>query len=181
MIFLKIVVILYLFIYPSQLDSQNLSREYDIVSNKSKTYNNNLPVFASAATCLPDQYTFNYSDPNCYTCPLGTYRSIPSQPLPDAPGHAPWLPMAFTWNGANWVYTNRMYGGYGPFHPVYYTSFWPTAGGGGYAYFVFSKWFFYYGSPSIDGSTCPCGGGGFWIFGGDTQLRNELLQSTNII
>jgi hypothetical protein len=176
----RTAAIVFLLIFPSQLNSHNLSIQYDIPSNTTKVYNNDLIVFSSAATCLDDQYTFNYSDPECYTCSTGKYRSIPSQPLPGAPGHAPWLPMAFTWNNANWVYTNRMYGGYGPYHPVYYTSFWPGAGGGGYAYFVFSKWFFYYGSPSIDGSACPCGGGGFWIFGGDTQLRNELSQSTNI-
>ena len=35
-------------------------------------------VMAAAASCLAaDQYTFNYSDPSCYDCPAGTYRSIP--------------------------------------------------------------------------------------------------------
>ena len=107
------------------------------------TFNEDL-IFSAASSCLPDQYTFNYSDPDCHSCPNGKYRSIPSQ-------FAAYFPMSMTWGGADWTYSNRIFGGYAMIYPVYYTPYYPYAGGGGCAWYFFSRWNMYYSSgPSID-------------------------------
>ena len=175
-----IIFLLFLFFNYFQIEGLEYKVEPDQVFLHTAG-TDNLLMFASASSCLPDQYTLNYSDPNCYTCPIGKYRSIPSAWSQETPGFAPWLPMGLTWDGAVWTYMNRFYGGYGPYYPVYYTPFWPAAGGGGCSYFITWRWFFYYTSPSIDGTGCPVGGGGFLSFGPESQMQTALSQSTNII
>jgi len=132
-------------------------------------------VFASAASCPDNQYTLNRTDPACYKCPAGKFRSIPS--LDSSEGYAaPWAPMQFDYQGNTWSYANRMYGGYGPYWPVYNSN--TYQGGFSCAYFVATKYYAYYATPSVDASGCPLGGGGFIPW---TSLETTILSASNIL
>ena len=89
-----------------------------------------------------------------------------------------------TSNGAVWTYANRMFGGYGPYYPVYYTPYYPTAGGSGCTWFLYSRWTFYYPNyplADMDGYGCPVGGGGFLSFGGDPLIAGIITAATDVI
>jgi hypothetical protein len=146
-----------------------------VYDTPTSNYANGELVFAAAASCLPNQYTMNYSDPNCYSCPAGKYRSIPSQSS-QAPIYGPSYPMQFEWSDAVWTYANIFAGGYGPYYPAYYTPFWPSYGGGGCTNFGYSRWIFYYNSYSIDGSACGTKTGGWISFGFDSTLQSNLVN-----
>lgn len=101
-------------------------------------------VFPAAATCEPGQFTFNYTDPSCYTCPAGKFRSVPQA----------WAPMQVKWDSRVCKYGNRMY----QQQPVYYCS------DNTFLWWWVFKWIYYWGAPCIDGCSCPCGNGGWgWI------------------
>lgn len=147
--------------------------------NQTSTNNiQNLLVSASTVSCLAGQYILSDTDQTCKSCPAGKYRNVPTL----------WAPMSMHFNGVPWRYANRM----NMNQPVYWTDHGYYQGWPGYAWWYLNLWIYHWGGGvRMDGSSCPCGNGGwpsnwgvvtnqFLIDGQYTPLQSVIERSTDI-